>query len=91
MSFAQSVTGAVTGTVSFIDYRSTVAGSLNGNRLQVNGTGNAGFLDYEYANWNSIITGANMTGTFIFRFSAKNPGGFVEWDMALSGVTRTSP
>jgi hypothetical protein len=71
------VSGAVTGSVSFIDYKSNVSGSLNGTRLQINGTGNAGFLDYEYASWNTDVIGILMTGTFKFRFSAKNPGGFV--------------
>lgn len=88
MTFAQSVTGAVAGTVNFIDYRANVSGSLNDTRLQVNGTGNAGFLDYEYANWNTVISGNTMTGTFLFRFSAKNPGGFVEWTMTLANVIR---
>ena len=88
MTFAQAVTGAVTGTVTLIDYRASVSGSLNGALLQVNGTGNSGFLDHEYANWNTTINGNTMTGTFIFRFSAKNPDGFVEWTMTLASVTR---
>lgn len=90
MAFVQAVNGNVAGTATFIDYKANVSGSLNGNRLQVNGTGNAGFLDYEYASWNTLITGPTMTGTFIFRFSAKNPGGFVEWDMTISNMVRTS-
>lgn len=89
MTFQQSVTGSVIGTATFIDYRATVNGSLNGNILQVSGTGTAGFLEYEYANWNTTLAGQSMNGRFVFRFSGG--GGAVQWDMTLSNVTRTAP
>jgi len=84
----QAVGGQVQGSIEWIGYPVTSAtGSLVGDRLQINGSGAAGNFDYEYRNWNSIISGNTMTGNFSWLLSLKS-GGFVRYDVTMANVTR---
>lgn len=85
----QFIGGSVAGSIDIAGYPvASATGNLTGDRLQINGSGNAGAFDYEYRTWNTTITGSSMTGTFVWLLSLKNPGGFVQYNMSLVNTTR---
>lgn len=65
------------------------SGSLQGDRLQINGTGSDNGVEYEYKAWNTTISGNTMNGTFVFLEYLKS-GGSVQYAMTLSNVVRNT-
>lgn len=62
-------------------------GTINAGRLQINGSGNIGGVDYEFKTWNTTINGSTMSGTFTYLLYLKS-GGSVQYAMSLSNVSR---
>jgi HYDIN/CFA65/VesB family protein len=88
LTLVQFVGGNVAGSIDIAGYPvNSATGNLTGDRLQINGSGNAGAFDYEYRNWNSTISGSSMTGTFTWLLSLKS-GGFVQYNMMLVNVVK---
>jgi len=80
---------AVSGTVDYGGYPLKATGTAQGDRLQINGTGFADGVDYEYRNWNTTMSGSTMGGTFTLLVYVKS-GGSVQYTVQLVNVTRTS-
>lgn len=89
MHLTQSATGSVTGVVDLGGVPANVSGSLQGDRLQINGTGTWDGAEFEFRAWNSIVSGATMTGSFTFLEYLKS-GGSVAYTTSLVDVMRTS-
>jgi len=66
-----------------------VSGSLQGDRLQINGTGTWDGAEFEFRAWNTVVSGGTMTGGFTFLEYLKS-GGSASYSMSLVDVVRTS-
>ena len=90
MHLTQGPTGSITGLVDLGGVPANVSGSLQGDRLQINGTGTWDGAEFEFRAWNTVVSGGTMTGGFTFLEYLKS-GGSASYSMSLVDVVRTSP
>jgi hypothetical protein len=85
---------SLSGTVELGAFSVPVSGTINGSRIVLSGSGTVPFesipTTVALSNWNTAVTGSNMTGTWRTTFSITGISGSAFIDSTIRVVTKTA-